>query len=98
MAGGIRVADLQPGDLARLKKAHPCGGHWWRVNRVGADVGLRCQTCAHYIMLPRFRIDRRIREIIRPDVDTDADAGATAAASAYGSDAAPNANAGLPTP
>ena len=87
MAGGIgiSVADLRPGDLVRLKKAHPCGGEVWRVNRSGADVGLRCQTCAHYIMTPRFRLERRIREIIRPNDD-----GASASASA--SDTA----AGLP--
>lgn len=72
MAGGIKVADLQPGDFVRLKKAHPCGGRLWRVNRIGADVGLRCQTCEHYIMAPRFRIERRIREVIRPDADADA--------------------------
>ncbi len=58
--------DLKPGDIVRLKKAHPCGGYRWRVNRVGGDIGLFCQTCDHYIMAPRFRIERRIREIIRP--------------------------------
>ena len=72
MAAGIRVCDLRPGDLVRLKKAHPCGGRLWRVNRIGADVGLRCQTCEHYTMIPRFRIERRIREVIRPDADADA--------------------------
>lgn len=71
MAGvsGISVADLRPGDVVRLKKAHPCGGDLWRVNRIGADVGLRCQTCAHHIMTPRYRIERRIREVLRPDDD-----------------------------
>ena len=77
MAVGIKAADLQPGDFVRLKKAHPCGGRLWRVNRIGADVGLRCQTCEHYTMIPRFRIERRIREVIRPsDTDTEADAAA----------------------
>ena len=58
--------DLKPGDIVRLKKAHPCGGYRWRVNRVGGDIGLFCQTCDHHIMVSRFRIERRIREIIRP--------------------------------
>lgn len=53
----------------RLKKRHPCGGFHWLVNRVGGDIGLRCQTCDHHIMIPRFRIDRRIREIVRPADD-----------------------------
>lgn len=60
-----RVADLRVGDVVRLRKAHPCGGFWWLVNRVGSDIGLRCQTCEHYVMVPRFRIERRIREIAR---------------------------------
>ena len=67
MALGINPADLKPGDIVRLKKPHPCGGYDWRVNRVGGDIGLRCQTCGHNIMAPRFRIIRRIREITRPD-------------------------------
>ena len=65
MSGRPRVADLKPGDVVRLKKAHPCGGDQWLVNRVGGDIGLRCQTCDHHVMIPRFRIDRRIREIVR---------------------------------
>lgn len=67
MALEINPSDLKPGDLVRLKKPHPCGGYQWRVNRVGGDIGLRCQTCGHNIMAPRFRIIRRIREITRPD-------------------------------
>ena len=67
MSGPPRVSDLRPGDIVRLKKKHPCGGFLWLVNRVGGDIGLRCQTCDHHIMVPRFRVDRRIREIVRPD-------------------------------
>lgn len=92
---GISVADLRPGDLVRLKKAHPCGGDVWRVNRSGADVGLRCETCAHYIMTPRFRLERRIREVIRPDNDA-AGAGATPSLS-VSAPASDTADAGLPT-
>ena len=66
MAIEISVADLKPGDIVRLKKPHPCGGFHWRVNRVGGDIGLRCQTCDHNVMVPRFKILRRIREITRP--------------------------------
>lgn len=57
---------MRVGDVVRLKKAHPCGGFLWLVNRVGGDIGLRCETCGHYVMIPRFRLERRIREIVRP--------------------------------
>ncbi len=65
MTGRPKVADLRPGDVVRLRKAHPCGGFFWQVNRVGGDIGLRCETCGRYILTPRFRIERRIREIVR---------------------------------
>ena len=74
MAAELKPGDLKPGDIVRLKKAHPCGGYLWLVNRVGGDIGLRCQTCGHHIMASRFRILRRIREIIRPPADADANA------------------------
>ena len=83
MNGRPRVADLRPGDLVRLRKAHPCGGFWWLVNRVGGDVGLRCETCGHYVMVPRFRIERRIREVARPAAEngeSDMEVGQSAAA------------------
>ena len=65
----VNAADIKPGDVVRLKKPHPCGGYHWLVNRVGGDIGLRCQTCGHYVMTPRFRILKRIREITRPAAD-----------------------------
>ena len=69
MSGRPGVSDLRVGDIVRLKKAHPCGGFLWLVNRIGGDIGLRCETCGHYVMIPRFRIERRIREIARPAWD-----------------------------
>lgn len=66
----VDAAELKPGDIVRLKKPHPCGGYLWYVNRVGGDIGLRCQTCGHYVMTPRFRIRKRIREITRPTADS----------------------------
>ena len=88
MAGvsGISVADLRPGDLVRLKKAHPCGGDLWQVNRIGADIGLRCQTCAHHIMTPRYRIERRIREVLRPDDDAGAESASTSRSTSASAD------------
>ncbi len=69
MALGNNLSHLKTGDIVRLKKPHPCGGYEWRVNRVGGDIGLRCQTCGHNIMTPRFRIIRHIRDINRPTSD-----------------------------
>ena len=62
--------DLGIGDLVRMRKPHPCGESVWRVTRLGADIGLVCQKCHHYILLPRAYLGRRIKEVIpnlRPD-------------------------------
>ena len=51
------------GDVARLRKAHPCGGHDWAVTRTGADIGLRCLTCGRKILLDRGDFERRTQRL-----------------------------------
>ena len=36
--------ELFLGDIVRLRRSHPCGGDTWLVDRLGADIGLRCQA------------------------------------------------------
>ncbi|MEE9215983.1 MAG: DUF951 domain-containing protein [Anaerolineales bacterium] len=48
-------------DIVRLKKPHPCGGSDWRVVRLGADIGLKCQTCGRRILLPRRDLSKRMK-------------------------------------
>ena len=55
---------LRIGDTVRMKKAHPCGNFLWQVTRLGADIGLVCQECHRYVMLPRSYLERRVKEII----------------------------------
>ena len=57
--------DLQLGDVLTLKKPHACGANSWEVYRLGADIGLRCGVCKRLVMLPRTRLERRIRAIQR---------------------------------
>ena len=53
-------------DRARLRKPHPCGGYEWQVIRIGADIGLRCLTCGHRVLLTREVFERRIQSISPP--------------------------------
>lgn len=46
------------GDHLTLRKPHPCGGSEWRVERLGADIGIRCLTCMHYLLTPRRKLER----------------------------------------
>ncbi len=60
--------NLKVGDQVRLKKAHPCGSYLWRVTRLGADIGILCLKCRHYVLLPRPYLERRLREVVRQEV------------------------------
>jgi hypothetical protein len=57
-------AELALGDIVRLKKPHPCGSDAWRVMRLGADIGLRCQGCQHRVLMPRSVLRKRLKSII----------------------------------
>ncbi len=59
--------ELQIGDVLTLKKPHPCGANAWRVYRLGADIGLKCEQCDRHVMIPRSQLERRIRLIQRGD-------------------------------
>ncbi len=57
--------DFQVGDIVRLRKAHPCGGYEWQVVRLGADIGLKCQTCQHRVMLTRRELEKRLKTFVK---------------------------------
>ncbi|MCD8143989.1 MAG: DUF951 domain-containing protein [Oscillospiraceae bacterium] len=59
--------DVRVNDVVELKKQHPCGSKRWLVLRVGMDFRLRCQGCQHEMMVPRSKIEKSIRKIIRPE-------------------------------
>lgn len=56
---------LYLGDLIRLRRAHPCGGDTWLVDRLGADIGLRCQTCERHVLVDRRTVERRLAGFVR---------------------------------
>jgi len=58
------VMEIRLGDVVRLKKPHPCGGYEWAVVRLGADIGIKCRKCQHYVLLPRTDFERRVKEFI----------------------------------
>jgi hypothetical protein len=58
------VLALLLGDVVRLRRAHPCGGSTWLIDRLGADIGLRCQTCGRHVLLERRTLERRLVEFV----------------------------------
>ncbi len=58
--------DVQVDDLVRLRKPHPCGSYEWRVVRIGADIGLKCQVCGRRVLLDRRTFNKRVKTVIQP--------------------------------
>ena len=67
------ILKLYIGDVVKLRKTHPCGSDQWKVERLGADIGIRCLGCGRYVLMDRVRFERRIRQFIQrpPEVPTD---------------------------
>lgn len=60
------------GNILVMKKEHPCGEKRWRVLRTGADFRLKCLGCGHEIMVPRFKAEKNIRQILTEEnISTD---------------------------
>jgi hypothetical protein len=62
---GHPVLELLLGDVVRLRRAHPCGGRTWLVDRLGADIGIRCETCGRHVLVERPALERRIEGFVR---------------------------------
>jgi len=56
--------EIKPGDIVRLRKAHPCGSYEWEVVRVGANIDLKCLKCQRRVLLARGVFERRVKEFI----------------------------------
>ena len=57
--------EFRVGDVLRMRKPHPCGGFVWSILRLGADIGVKCQTCGRRLMLPRRELERRMKSFVR---------------------------------
>lgn len=57
--------DVQLGDKLLMKKPHPCGNRTFTVLRIGMDFKIKCDKCAHEVMVPRVKAEKNIKKIIR---------------------------------
>jgi hypothetical protein len=60
----IPPVPFRVGDLVELRRRHPCGGSRWTIDRLGADLGLRCTTCGRRVLLERRTVERRLAAIV----------------------------------
>ena len=56
--------ELFLGDVLRLQRSHPCGGSEWLVDRLGADIGLRCRVCGRHVLVDRRTVERRMAAFV----------------------------------
>ena len=59
--------DVQVGDTIVTKKAHPCGASSFEVLRDGMDFKIRCTGCGREVMIPRAKIEKNIKKILRAE-------------------------------
>lgn len=57
--------DIRVNDMLEMRKKHPCGGTQFLVLRAGMDFRIRCLQCGREVMVPRVKIERNIKRIIR---------------------------------
>lgn len=65
------IIDFRMADVLRLRKPHPCGGVDWDVVRLGADIGIKCRTCGHRVLLDRRTLEKRLKTFVSrgPELD-----------------------------
>ena len=63
--------EVRVNDILVMKKNHPCGGNRMLVLRSGMDFRLRCQSCGREVMVPRVKIEKNIKKIIREESSDD---------------------------
>lgn len=59
--------DVQVGDRLIMKKNHPCGSNEFAVLRSGMDFRLKCCGCGREVMVPRIKIEKNIKKVIRDE-------------------------------
>lgn len=59
--------DIQLNDHLIMKKNHPCGEKEFLVLRIGMDFKLRCIKCGREFMVPRNKIEKNIKKVLREE-------------------------------
>ena len=58
------ILNLKINQRVSLRKPHPCGGDEWSVVRLGADIGLKFETCECRVLLSRQALSKRLKIIL----------------------------------
>lgn len=64
MTGRFELYKFKAGDILVLRKAHPCGGSEWIVERAGMDIAVKCRKCGHFQVMPRRKLEKAVKSIL----------------------------------
>lgn len=56
--------DFAMNDIVEMKKQHPCGTNRWKIIRMGMDIRIKCEGCAHSVLIPRKEFARKVKKIL----------------------------------
>ena len=54
----MKIVKLSVGDIAEMKKPHPCGGNRFRILRVGSEIRVICTQCGRDMTLDRVKFEK----------------------------------------
>lgn len=52
------------GDVVITKKKHVCGNDRWSIERIGAEVKIKCTQCGREVMMLKMDFDKKIKSIV----------------------------------
>lgn len=58
------IIKLSVGDVAEMKKKHPCGASSFRILRVGSDVRCVCTGCGRDLTMDRIKFEKSVKKLI----------------------------------
>lgn len=63
----MNIPKFSAGDKLEMKKKHPCGSFVFVVVRSGSDVRVVCEKCGRDLTLPREKLEKAIKKVIRTE-------------------------------
>lgn len=70
---GKEILRLRVGDVARMKKKHPCGSDLFSILRVGGEIRAVCLGCGRDLTMDRVRFEKAVASITPSAKETEGD-------------------------
>ncbi len=65
----LKELNYELGDIATMRKPHPCGSDKWEIIRIGADIKIKCCGCGHVVMLERAKFNKSAKKTEKQTTD-----------------------------